>query len=137
MLKKLKKSYYHMGGAIMTGLVLASSDAHAQQGNNTFSNIAENISNSIASIPGLITGLAYLLGLLLGVLGVLKIKDHVENPSGTPIKEGAIRLAAGGALFALPILFDAMFTTVSGSTGNQSATKAAKLNKLDFTGSLN
>ncbi|MEZ5919460.1 MAG: hypothetical protein R3D66_06035 [Alphaproteobacteria bacterium] len=26
-------------------------------------------------------------------------KDHVENPTQTPIKDSAIRLAAGGALF--------------------------------------
>jgi hypothetical protein len=53
-----------------------------------------------------------MFGILLGVLGVLKIKDHVENPGQTPLKDGAIRLAAGGALFALPIIYEAMFETV-------------------------
>ena len=81
-----------------------------------FSAIAGNISGSIASLPGLVSGVAYMLGTLLGVLGILKIKDHVENPTQTPLQHGAIRLVAGGGLFALPIIFEAMRETV-GSDG--------------------
>ena len=120
----IKRHYYSVGAALTTG-VLMSSQAHA--GNN-FSSIAENINTSISSVPGLLTGLAYLFGILLGVLGIMKIKDHVENPTQTPLKDGAIRLAAGGALFALPIVFEAMFETV----GDGSNAEAATLNKVGF-----
>ena len=92
--------------------------------------IAENIINSIASLPGLLTGLAYMFGILLGVLGIMKIKDHVENPTNTPLKDGAIRLACGGALFALPIVFEAMDTTI----GEGGPTTAATLQKVDGGG---
>lgn len=111
MFNKTKLSYYKLGAAMTAG-VIATSASTSAYANNNFSNIAQNITTSIQSIPGLLTALAYLFGILLGVLGVLKIKDHVENPTQTPLKDGAIRLAAGGALFALPILFEAMSETL-------------------------
>ncbi|MCB9991007.1 MAG: hypothetical protein H6867_06465 [Rhodospirillales bacterium] len=96
---------------------------------NDFSDIAENITDSIAMVPGLLTGIAYMFGLLLGVLGVLKVKDHVENPGQTPLKDGAIRMASGGALFALPIVYEAMSNTI-GSTSN--AVSPATLSPVTF-----
>lgn len=133
MYKSIKRAYYSVGGSIMAGIVFAAGDAQAQQTGTRFGDIAENINDSIARLPGLITGLAYLIAIILGVLGIMKIKDHVENPSQTPLKEGAIRLAAGGALFALPIIMDAMLTTLSGGESNQAnQTKAARVNKVEF-----
>lgn len=107
------------------GILLASAPAQA----NDFSTIAENIITSIQNLPGMLTGVSYMFGILLGVLGILKIKDHVENPSQTPLKDGAIRLAAGGGLFALPIVYEAMFLTV-GENGANAA--AATLNAVGF-----
>jgi hypothetical protein len=123
MFKQTKTSYYATGAMFTMGM-LAAGDAHA----NNFGSIAQNITNSVASIPGLLSALAYLFGILLGVLGIMKIKDHVENPSQTPLKDGAIRLAAGGALFALPIIFEAMFETV----GSGSAVQSAKVKTVVF-----
>jgi ABC-type Fe3+ transport system permease subunit len=127
MFKKTKTMYYTMGAAITAGALMTSNSAFAAAGNN-FSKISENIGTSIQSLPGMLSGLAYLFGILLGVLGVMKIKDHVENPSNTPLKDGAIRLAAGGALFALPILFEAMNNTIG--SGTQAG--VATLNKVEF-----
>jgi len=124
----LKKTCYKLSAAVTAGMLVGS--AGEAQAATTFGKIAENITLSTASIPGLITGLSYLFGILLGVLGVLKIKDHVENPTQTPLKDGAIRLAAGGALFALPIMFDSMFNTIDGGVGGN--TVAAQLNKVKF-----
>lgn len=125
MFKKLKKSFYSAGAAFTVG-TMASTPAFAQ---NDFSSIAQNITASIQNIPGLITGLSYLAGTMFGVLGILKIKDHVENPTQTQLKDGAIRLAAGGGLFALPIIYEAMTNTV-GQTGV--TTQAATLNAVGF-----
>ena len=126
----IKRQYYSVGAAMTMG-ILASGQAHAAAGGggNNFGAIAENINDSIADLPGLLTGLSYLFGILLGVLGIMKIKDHVENPTQTPLKDGAIRLAAGGALFALPIIFEAMFETV-GTDGENAM--AAELNAVGF-----
>ncbi|MCB1147702.1 MAG: hypothetical protein KDK38_12960, partial [Leptospiraceae bacterium] len=48
--------------------------------------IAKNIVSGSDQLPGLISAISYGLGLLLGVLGVLKLKDHVENPTQTPLR---------------------------------------------------
>jgi hypothetical protein len=125
MIRLIRKSYYAASAAFVVS-ILASTDAHAAA--NNFSTIAQNITNSISSIPGLITALAYLLGILLCVLGIMKIKDHVENPGNTPLKDGAIRLLIGGALFALPMLTEAMFESI----GTGTAQSAAKIYKVQF-----
>lgn len=128
----MKKTYYRLGAAMTAGMLAVSAgDAYAAAagGGNNFSSIGSNITGSIASLPGLVTALSYLFGVLLAVLGVMKIKDHVENPSQTPLKDGAIRLAAGGALFALPIISEAMFATI----GEGTAAKTAVMNKVSFS----
>lgn len=129
---KFKSRLFKLQAAAAVALVAGVQDAHAggAMGNAPgadFSTIATNIITSIASLPGLLSGVAYMFGILLAVLGILKIKDHVENPGNTPLKDGAIRLAAGGALFALPIVYDAAFTTI-GQEQNLVAT--ADLNKV-------
>src|SRR3989339_347405 len=122
----MKSLSVKMGAAMVAGAMLVSATpAHA----NTFSTIAENIITSIEDLPGLLTGVSYLFGILLGVMGILKVKDHVENPSQTPLKEGAIRLASGGALFALPIVYEAMLNTI-GATG--AGVEPATLNSVEF-----
>ena len=123
-----KKTYNKVGAMMVAGVVAGyAPDAHAA--GQDFSTIAANIAQSIRDLPGLLAALSYLFGILLGVLGVMKIKDHVENPTQTPLKDGAIRLAAGGALFALPIMFEAMFATV----GQGQTVDAAQLKKVKFT----
>lgn len=112
-------------------MVVGSVDAHAA---NNFSSIAENIIDSIKNLPGLLSGIAYMFGILLGVLGVLKIKDHVENPGQVALKDGAVRLAAGGGLFALPIVFEAMQNTVGDDGQNVTA---ASLNAITGGGLFN
>jgi hypothetical protein len=109
---------------------MSADPAHAQTApaGNNFSTIAQNVSTSITNLPGLLTGLSYMFGIMLGVLGILKIKDHVENPQQTPLKDGAIRLAAGGGLFALPMVYDAMKSTIGTGTG----VTAATLNAVGF-----
>ncbi|MCD8562867.1 MAG: hypothetical protein LRY54_02165 [Alphaproteobacteria bacterium] len=113
---------------LLTGALFAPSAAQAQSA-VSFNDIARNINNSVAELPGLVTGIAYLVGIVMGITGIFKLKDHVDNPSQTPLKEGAIRLVAGGALFALPIIYDAMLTTI-GTTNN--SVRPALLNRSEF-----
>ncbi len=122
----MRKQHYALGAALTAGMVAGSSAAHAA-GNN-FSNISENIAKGISDIPGLFSALAYLFGILLAVLGIMKIKDHVENPGQTPLKDGAVRLLAGGALFAIPIVSEAMFSTI----GEGEAAAVSKVNKVEL-----
>jgi len=109
----------------LTTIAMLSGAADASAGNN-FSKVAANVATSAASLPGLISGVAYMLGILLAVLGILKIKDHVENPGQTPLQHGVIRLVAGGGLFALPIVTESMFETI----GDGTVSKVALVNKV-------
>lgn len=85
---------------------------------NDFSTVTDNIVTSASDIPDLISTVAYIGGLGLGVAGVFKLKQHVDNPAQTPLKDGLVRLGSGGGLLALPYLTSAMTNTISsGETG--------------------
>lgn len=127
---KLKKTYYALGAYMTLGTFAFAGEALADPGTgNNFSEIAKNVNTSITELPGLLSAVSYLMGIGLGVLGIMKIKNHVENPGQNPLKDGAIRLAAGGALFALPIVYEAMFSTIG--DGEQQSIQALK--KVKFT----
>jgi hypothetical protein len=126
MIKSINKYTLRVSAAVLVGVMGGAEDALAT--GNDFSSIARNVTDSISELPGLLTGVAYMLGILLGVLGILKIKDHVENPTQTPLQHGAIRLTAGGGLFALPIVYEAMQQTI----GDGNNVTAAELNKVNF-----
>lgn len=129
MLKYVNLKMLGFQAAFFAGIMIAG-DANAQvNGGKNFSDIARNITDSISELPGLITGVSYLMGMLLGVVGILKVKDHVENPSQTPLKDGAVRLAAGGALFGLPIVFESMQSTI-GATSHY--VQPATVNRVQF-----
>jgi hypothetical protein len=122
MTKFIRKQALYASAAISIGMTSGVAEA------NDFNAIAGNVINSISNLPTFLSGISYMMGILLGVLGVLKIKDHVENPSQTQLKDGAIRLAAGGGLFALPIVYEAMLATVGdGANVNQ-----ADMNAITF-----
>lgn len=99
--------------AALTAGVLAGPAGIAQAGDKNFSTVADNIVESSASLPNLISTVAYLGGCGLGVAGVFKLKQHVDNPGQTPMKDGLVRLGSGGALLALPFMTEAMTNTVS------------------------
>lgn len=122
---QIQKSAFVFLGLFAVTLVTA--DAAMAAGSN-FSSIASNMVGSIAALPTLLSAVAYLFGLLLAVLGIMKIKDHVENPGQTALKDGAIRLAAGGALFMLPMIYTAASTTI----GTGGTTSQASLTALTF-----
>jgi hypothetical protein len=69
-------------------------------------------------ITGLISVLAYLLAIVIGAAGILKIKEHVEEPEKVTIREPIVRLLTAGALFGLPAIYKAMYTSITaGSLG--------------------
>lgn len=110
--KKLNRLSAYTAASLVTGL-MASGEASAS--GNTFTTISKTITEQIGGLPGFITAISYVMGVLFAVLGILKIKDHVENPSNTPLKEGAIRLAVGGGLFVVPLVTEAMQNLVGTS----------------------
>ena len=120
MLKTIK-THSLVASAALTSVLLTSNVAHA----TNFSTFASNFTTSIQDFPKVISPVSYLAGMLFIVLGVLKIKDHVENPTQTPIREGAIRLGAGGACLVIPVIATAAINSLGGtSTVTQSSISA-------------
>lgn len=76
--------------------------------------MGENIVEASAELPAIITAAAYLAGLTLGVQGVIKLKNHVDNPQQTPIRVPAIRFLACGCLLAIQYLFDVYENVITG-----------------------
>lgn len=102
---------------------------------NSFNVILENIIESINDLPGLITAFGYMFGIVIIVMGLIKIKDHVETPEQVKVSEGVIRLLIGGALLTLPVIYNAMFNTLDGANGGSSlaAGLAATIGLTDST----
>lgn len=115
------KKHMNRLAAIATTAIFASTSTDANA--TGFTNVTNNILASSQDTPKLILTVAYVAGLGFGVLGVLKLKGHVDSPQQVPLKDGLMRLAAGGALLAFPALLDAMQQTVgAGGTGIDAAT---------------
>jgi len=104
MTKLIRAQSLHMSAAFVAGMMLTK-EAHAA---NNLSSIMSNLVVSISQIPALLSAICYMFGILLGILGILKIKDHVENPGQTPLKDGAIRVAIAACLLGLPIVLEAL-----------------------------
>lgn len=84
----------------------------------TVNDVADSMVGSVERLPGLISAFAYILGTLLGIMGIFKLRDHVENPTQTPLRVGIIRLLIGGMLFALPVVYEAAFRSFNGAGPN-------------------
>lgn len=125
----IKTKSLKLSAAVVVGMLAGADSAHA--GQKQFNDVGENIVGGIETLPGLVTGIAYMLGILLAVLGILKIKDHVENPGQTPLQHGIIRLAAGGGLFALPIITESM-TTLLDPDGGATGAVTAEVEKVQY-----
>lgn len=83
--------------------------------NDSFNAIMFDAVSSVDNIPNLVSAVAYLLGILLIISGLFKIRDHVDDPNRVSLKEPVIRLIIAGGLFALPVLFEAMYVTMAGN----------------------
>lgn len=70
----------------------------------TMGTIMCSLMETVSGLPKFLTLLSYILGTIIGLWAILKIRDHVNNPSQTALHEGISRLFAAGAFFALPIV---------------------------------
>ena len=87
----------------------------ASMGGGSFGNMLSNIQGSFFYAPAFLTAMAYTFALVLTLWGVLKVRDHVNNPGQVSIWEGASRLIAAGLFFALPITIDTVKKSMSGT----------------------
>ena len=113
--KRANLALVHFCAALTVFMISYSSTADASSAASsgpTLSTLVGNVNISLEDVPKLITTAAYISGLVMGTLGITKVKDHVENPGNTPLKEGAARLMAGGAMLSLPIILESLSGTI-------------------------
>lgn len=115
-----KSQLNHKLAAIATMGMIAGSATEAQaQAATTFADMARNIITAVSGSNNMISAVCWIGGAGLGVAGIFKLKNHVDNPAQTPMKDGLVRLGCGGALLAFPFIQSAM----QGSISNGSLTK--------------
>ncbi len=116
MLKTLKTKTQLMSAAMMTGAMIGfSGDANSSDLNSYTSNLSENVAPGWVAT---ITNVSLLGGVALAALGVVNLKQHVENPGQTPMKNGLAKLGFGGILMALgPVMAAVQGTADTGDGG--------------------
>lgn len=107
----MKHLSHKLAAAITVGVLTGTSlDANAAQ---TLTSITNNIADGSGGLSRLTSMVAYIGGGGLAVAGIFKLKQHVDGPAQTPLKDGLIRLGSGGALLGLPAINAAMQGTVA------------------------
>jgi len=131
-MKHLQTKIYRLA-AVLTTAVLTSESTMALANNVNFSNVTKNITGSASTLPNLISSVAYIGGVGMGVAGIFKLKQHVDSPGNAPMKDGLVRLGAGGALLALPYMTQAMMGTIQGgSKGQGPSSQDVQFHALSF-----
>ena len=122
----------HKLAAVATMGVLAGAGSEAMAA-TTFKTMSNNIVTASSGFQNLISTVCWLGGAGLGVAGIFKLKQHVDNPGQTPMKDGLVRLGAGGGLLAFPFIQTAM----QGSINNDAADAVEILDvQIDSTADL-
>ncbi len=98
------------------GGILGSISALLSLGTN-FNGLLANIVDATDLLPSLVAAVAYMLGLLTVVSALYKVRDHIDDPMRVTLKEPVVRFLTGGALFAMPTIFEAMYNTMVGGLG--------------------
>ena len=101
---------HKLAAALTVGFMMSES---GQAFATNFTDVTGNITDSTSKLPNLISTVAYMGGIGMGVAGIFKLKQHVDNPGQTAMKDGLVRLGAGGGLLTLPYVTDAMMGTIS------------------------
>lgn len=97
---------------VVSTITVGSEPASAAVFSLGFAGIMNSIVASVDKFPGLLAGIAYLLGIGFGVKAILKLKEHVENPGNSPLRNPVIHALVAGGLFALPTIIAAMINTI-------------------------
>lgn len=91
----------------------AASNPSGDGDSSTLGGVIDTLVRSSNDIPGLFMGFSYLMGIFFGFWGVMKLKDHVENPNNPTIWEPLKRFLAGGMFFSLPYVASATVNSLT------------------------
>jgi hypothetical protein len=125
-MKTKTKMTHKIAAAVSAGMMMgASTDAFAMAVTDANA-LLSNITKSSKGFTDMISLLGYIGGSGFSVAGIFKLKQHVDAPANHPLKDGVMRLAAGGALLSLPFIISVM----QGSIGQGSSNTGAAVSKV-------
>ena len=110
-MKTKMKLTHKLAAAATLGMIAGNADAASAA--TTFRDMSNNMIAASGGFNNLISVVCWIGGAGLGVAGIFKLKNHVDNPDQTPMKDGLVRLGCGGALLAFPFIQQAMQGSIS------------------------
>lgn len=119
-MKTLRVSYRNASLSIAAAATAGFLSGPAAAQSNETGGIARMVNTlfeNLRTIPDLIGIVAYIAGAAFGIAGIFKLKQHVDNPQQAELKDGLMRLGAGGGLIALPFVLQAVIDSFGGQTG--------------------
>lgn len=110
----------------MTMLMAASTVAvmtsgQAQAGVTDLDSLTKQVGEQTGNIPTFINIICYIFGVALVALGIVKLKQHIEQPTQAPLKDGIARVAFGALLLALPFVLGLVLKTMTGQSAGGTA----------------
>jgi hypothetical protein len=115
----MKVNIHKLAAVATVGMISVLGTSNLAFATVTAANMQQNLVDSSKNITNMISTFAYILGAFLSVLGIMKIKQHVENPGNAPLKNGVIALACGGAALALPFIQSMIQGSISNGNLNK------------------
>lgn len=115
MIKFLNTKTQKMSAAVMTGAMVGTfgESTKAFANGTELNEYLGTTSGKVNEVPDLVAFISYLGGTALAALGIVSLKQHVEQGGQQkPMKDGLAKLGFGGMLLALPTITNVM----SGST---------------------
>ncbi len=120
MIRKLNKFAMKASAFMVAGALASTVSSEAIAGGTNLASMVGSTGTNVAAFPKLISAACYVGGATFVGTGVMKVKQHVDNPGQTPLREGLVRLGAGGVLVAAPAMTAVMTNTSGVGTGNAS-----------------
>lgn len=115
MAKNVSNNRWKLGAACFCALFLTSTAIFAAD--MTLGNMASQIIKSFASLTKLITAGAYLAGMGFAVGGIMKFKQHKDNPTQITIGQPIALVFVAAALIFLPTILGMTGATMFGGSG--------------------
>lgn len=110
---KVKQKMTHRLAAMAVVAASVAGAADAEAANTSLRNVTGNIATATGGLPNMISMFAYIAGIAFAVLGIFKIKQHVDAPANVPLAQGMTRLAVGGGFLSLPFMTKVMQGSIS------------------------
>lgn len=98
--------------------------------NKTLGNVIQQGAQNYRTLPRYLNYISYVAGLIVSILGIQKLRQHVDRPDQVPFSHGTWHLAGGVFLISLPAAWNILarsFALFTPSGATQSAVGAVSL----------